>query len=135
MNVIAEPVRKCPLRNGLRDISMEEFWANPLIVCETLERKLRGLPIHRARYPLFDSQVMDALHLLRCVALRKYGSVSMLAVNDLLGALDYFLILRDERDDSRQDGYEDDANRLREVFSRHADELAEFRRWYDGHCC
>lgn len=127
--MMMETIKRCPVRNGLHDISMEEFWRNPLIVCETLERKLRGLPVERARYPVFDGQIVDTLHLLRAVALRKYGRISMRAVNDLLGAVDYFLVLRDAREDSREDGYDDDAATLRDVFARHAAELAEFRRW------
>ena len=125
-----EVSRKCPVRNGLRDISMEEFWRNPLIVCETLEHKLQGLPVARARYPVFDVQIVEVLHLLRAVALRTYGEVSMLAVTDLLSAVDYFLLLRDERDDNRSDGYDDDAAKLRDVFAKHAGELAVFRRWF-----
>lgn len=127
----AQLISKCPVRNGLRDISMDEFWSNPLVVCETLEQKLSGLPVERTRYPVFDSQIVDALHLLRAVALRKYGGISMRAVNDLLGAVDYLLVLRDAQEDTRYDGYDDDAARLREVFARHATELTEFRRWFE----
>ena len=131
----AEMITKSPVRNGLRDISMEEFWRNPLVVCETLEQKLGGLPIERARYPVLDGQIVDALHLLRAVALRKYGAVSMRAVNDLLSAVDYFLILKDAREDSRDDGYDDDAAQLREVFATHAVELTQFRQWFSRDYC
>ena len=130
--MIAELIEKCPVRNGLRDVTMDEFWKNPLIVCETLERKLRGLPVDQARYPGLADDIIDALHLLRAVALRNYGAISMLAVHDIILAVDYFLVLRDECEDSRLNGYMDDAEKLRETFSRNAEELSRFKRWFSG---
>ena len=53
----------------------------------------------------------------------------MLAVLDLLLAVDYFLILRDERADSEDHGYDDDAEKLNNVFKKHADEIQKFRVW------
>jgi hypothetical protein len=125
-----DAVGKCPIQNGLRDISMEDYWRNPLVVCETAERKMRGLPIDRARFPALADQVVDALHLLQAVALRNYGAISMRAFHDVLAALDHFLVLRDDCDDSRVDGYADDAGHLNEVFARHTEELEIFRRWF-----
>ncbi|HEY2952549.1 MAG TPA: hypothetical protein VGK40_08205 [Verrucomicrobiae bacterium] len=124
---------KSPIRNGLRDISMDDFWKNALIVSETLERKLQGLPVDRTKHPVLASQILDALHLLRAIALRRYGAISMLAVQDVLAAVDYFIVLRDAHQDSLDNGYEDDADRLRSAFERHKNEIDEFRLWFSRH--
>jgi hypothetical protein len=110
---------------------MDEFWKNPLIVPETLERKLQSLPVDRSKYPVLADQILDALHLLRAVALRHYGAISMLAVQDLLAAVDYFIVLRDARQDSRDDGYEDDARMLKAAFEKHQAEIDRFKLWFN----
>ena len=118
-----------PLLNGLRDITMEQWWKDPLIVATALDQKLNNLPVNQNINPALDSHVHQALRLLRAVASRSYGRISMLAVLDLLLAVDYFLVLRDERRDSETHGYDDDAAKLREVFKKHAKELDAFRVW------
>ena len=120
-----------PLLNGLREITMEDWWKDPLIVVTPLERKLAGLPVDRNRNPSLDSQIHQVLRLLRATATRSYGRISMLAVLDLLLAVDYFLVLRDEQSDSQDGGYDDDAERLSQVFKKHKSELDKFRLWFN----
>lgn len=123
--------QQAPLRSGLRDISMSEFWKDPLIVADTVERKLAELPIDQKKLPEFARQMAEVTCLLRAVGQRQYGSISLLAVLDILLAVDYFLVLEDEVPDSFDSGYEDDARRLAAVFAKHQAELKEFRAWHD----
>ena len=124
-------IAKAPIRNGLRDITMDEYYKDPLIVADTLERKLAGLPVNDRKHPVLAQDIHDALRLLRATGLKQYGRISLLAVLDILQAVDYFLVLQDEKRDSRDDGYEDDAEKLKEAFKKHKDELAAFRLWFN----
>ena len=124
---------KAPLRNGLRDISMSEFWKDPLVVADNVERKLAELPIDRRKFPEFARQMAEVTFLLRAIGQRQYGSISLLAVLDILLAVDYFLVLQDELPDSLDSGYEDDARKLAAVFAKHQAELNEFRVWHGRH--
>ena len=126
-------LEKAPIRNGLRDLTVEEFWKFPLIVSQTLDTKLQKLPVNRKLFPELADQILDAMRLLRAVGMRRYGAISMLAVLDVLQAVDYFLVLRDEKQDSRDDGYGDDAQVLSNVFAKHKRELAAFRLWFNTH--
>jgi hypothetical protein len=108
---------------------MEEWWKDPMIVADTIEAKLKDLPVKATTYPAFDSQLRLTSRLLRAIATRGYGRISMLAVLDLLAAVDYFLVLKDDRADSENQGYDDDAEKLNLVFKKHADELQKFRAW------
>ena len=128
---IAMTMQKAPVRNGLRDISMSEFWKDPLVVADTVERKLAELPIDQRKLPEFARQMAEVTRLLRAVGRRQYGSISLLAVLDILLAVDYFLVLEDELPDSLDSGYEDDAQNLAAVFAKHQAELKAFRVWYD----
>ncbi len=121
---------KAPVRHGLREITMDEYHRNPVIVVETLEHKLAGLPVNDRKHPQLAQDIHDALRLLRATGLKQYGRISLLAVLDILQAVDYFLVLQDEKRDSQDDGYEDDAAKLREAFEKHKAELAEFRLWF-----
>jgi len=123
-------MQKAPLRNGLRDISMSAFWKDPLVVVDNVERKLAELPIDPAKLPQFARQMAEATCLLRAVGQRQYGSISLLAVLDILLAVDYFLVLEDEVPDSFESGYEDDARKLAAVFAKHRAELKEFQVWH-----
>ncbi len=98
---------------------MSEFWKDPLVVVDNVERKLAELPIDERKLPEFAHQMADVRRLLRAVGQRQYGSISLLAVLDLLLAMDYFLVLEDELPDSLDGGYKDDAGRLASVFAIH----------------
>jgi hypothetical protein len=121
--------KRSPVLHGLRDISLEEWWRNPLIVADAIDEKLKGLPVDAAANPAFDNQVRLASRLLRAVATKSYGRISMLAVLELLLAVDYFLVLNDGRADSEDHGYDDDAEKFNVVFKKHANELQKFRVW------
>jgi hypothetical protein len=125
--------QKAPIRNGLRDISMSAFWKDPLVVADTVERKLAELPIDQRRLPKFARQMAEVTCLLRAIGRRQYGSISLLAVLDILLAVDYFLVLQDELPDSLDKGYEDDARKLAAVFAKHQAELKEFQIWLARH--
>ena len=124
------PAVKVPLRNGLQDVLVEDFWKDPLIVVDTIHQKLNALPIDRKKNPGFAEQMGTTSELLRAVAMRRYGRVSFLALVDLLKAAHYFLLLGDRKPDSETDGYKDDAELLHQTFSRHAAEIGEFERWF-----
>ena len=100
----------------------------PLAVAHALERKLCELPVDSSRIH-FLRQMMDIMHLLRAVGLKRYGAISLLATIDILQAVHYFLLLCDEKPDSRAGGYDDDAEKIRSTFARHQKELDDFRRW------
>jgi len=121
--------RKVPLRNGLRDISMDEFWKDPLIVVDTLQQKLADLPIDQKKNPRFADQMATALELLRAVGTRRFGKISFLATLDILQAAHYFLLLTDRTPDSQAGGYKDDAEVLQKAFAEHDAEIQEFRTW------
>lgn len=120
---------KSPLINGLRDISMEDWWKDPCIVASALERKLEGLPVNPNANPMLEVQIHNTLRLLRAIASRSYGQISMLAVVDLLLAVDYFLVLQDKHRDSHENGYNDDEEALQKVFKKHEHELDKFCLW------
>lgn len=110
---------------------MEEWWKDPYIVVDALERKLAGLPVNRKVNPVMDVEIHQTLRLLRAIASRSYGQISMLAILDLLQAIDYFLVLRDQRQDSHDSGYNDDEEALGKVFKKHEIELDDFRLWFN----
>ena len=122
-------IRKAPVRHGLRDITMDEFWKDPLIVVDTLRQKLEALPIDPKKNPQFGRQMSTALELLRAIGTRRYGKISFLATLDLLQAAHYFLLLGDRTPDSQQDGYKDDAEVLDQAFTKHEAEIREFQHW------
>ena len=124
--------RKAPVRNGLRDVSMDEFWKEPLIVVDTIQQKLAGLPIDPKKNPRFAKQMSTALELLRAIGTRRYGRISFLATLDLLQAAHYFLLLGDRKPDSQNEGYRDDAEVLHQAFTKHEAEIQEFERWLQG---
>jgi hypothetical protein len=124
---------KAPIRNGLRDIPMSEFWKDPLVVVDTVQRKLGELPIDARKLPQFAQQMDEVTRLLKAIGQRRYSSISLLAVLDVMLAMDYFLVLQDEQPDSRGEGYEDDAQELAAVFCKHQGELEEFRVWFRHH--
>src|SRR5437868_2298009 len=124
---------KAPLRNGLKDISMDDFWKDPLIVVETVQQKLTELPIDRKKHPTFGKEMNIALELLRAIGTKRYGRISFLASLDLLQAAHYFLWLGDRKPDSQQDGYKDDAEILHQAFTRHELEIREFEQWLRTH--
>jgi hypothetical protein len=74
--------------------------------------------------------MLEVMHLLRAVGLRHYRTISLLAVVDILETVDYFLLLCDEKPDSRDDGYDDDAAKIRATFARHQKAIDEFRLWF-----
>ena len=121
--------KKAPIRNGLRDISMDEFWKDPLVVVEAIHEKLQAIPIDAKNSPRFAAQMRTAQELLRALGTRRYGRVSCLAAVDLLQAAHYFLVLGDRTPDSRQGGYKDDAEVLNRVFTKHAAEIHDFEAW------
>ena len=123
-------VEKAPIRNGLRDISIRELVAEPSLLLDTLEKKLEGLPVNARKYRDFALQMDETARILRAVMTRTYTDISLLALVDLLQAVDYVLVLQDDTPDTLTDGYQDDAQKLQEVFVKHKTELERFRVWH-----
>jgi hypothetical protein len=125
--------QKSPVRNGLKDISMDEFWKNPLLPVEAIQEKLNGIPIDVKTYPKMSEEIHLFKELLRAFATRRYGAISMLAIVDVLQAVDYFLVLDDFNPDSRDRGYDDDAEVVHRVFLKHETEFHAFKKWLREH--
>jgi hypothetical protein len=125
--------QKSPARNGLKDISLDEFWKNPLLPVEAIEDKLKGIPIEVREYPVFSEEIKLYKQLLLAFATRRYGKISLLAIVDVLQAVDYFLVLGDRNPDSRDGGYDDDAEISHRVFLKHETELRAFEQYLRGH--
>lgn len=123
-------VGKAPIRNGLRDISIRDLLAEPSLLLDTLEKKLEGLPVDARKYGEFAVQLNETARLLRAVMTRTYTDISLLAIIDLLQAVDYVLVLQDDTPDSLAGGYQDDAQKVQEVFAKHKAELDLFRTWH-----
>jgi len=122
--------QKAPIRNGLRDITLGELLEQPAILLDTLQEKLEGLPVSARKYGEFSLQLDDTVRLLRAITSRSYTDLSLLALVDLLHAVNYFLVLEDDTPDSQLDGYQDDAQAFAEVFTAHKEELDKFRAWH-----
>ncbi|MGO8697729.1 MAG: hypothetical protein ACLQVY_08440 [Limisphaerales bacterium] len=121
--------KKEPVVNGLRDISVAEFWGNPRLPAETLQAKLNGSPVDAKRYPQLSVEIQLVQELLFAFGSRRYGAISMLAMVDVLQAVDYFLVLNDFTPDSREGGYADDAEVVHRVFVKHETEMLAFKKW------
>jgi hypothetical protein len=121
--------RKSPVVNGLRDISMGEYWSNPLLPAETLRAKLNGSPVDAKQFPQLSEEIQLVQELLFAFGSRRYGAISMLAMVDILQATDYFLVLDDGKPDSRDDGYADDAEVVHRAFVKHEAEFRAFKEW------
>ena len=121
--------RKSPLVNGLRDISMTEFWSNPLLPAEALQAKLNGSPVDAKLFPELSQEIRLVQELLFAFGSRRYGAISMLAIVDILQAADYFLVVDDGTPDSREDGYADDAEVVHRAFVKHDAEMRAFKEW------
>jgi len=121
--------KKSPVLNGLRDISMTEYWSNPLLPAETLQAKLNGSPVNPRRFPQLLEEIRLVQELLFAFGSRRYGAISMLAMLDILQATDYFLVVDDGTPDSRDDGYADDAEVVHRVFLKHDAEIRAFKEW------
>ena len=120
---------KSPVVNGLRDISLAEFWSNPLLPAETLQAKLNGSPVDAKQFPQLSEEIQLVQELLFAMGSRRYGAISMLAMVDILQAADYFLVVDDGTPDSRDDGYADDAAVVHRVFVKHEAEIRAFKEW------
>ena len=125
--------RKSPITNGLRDISMAEYWSNPLLPAETLQAKLNGSPVDAKQFPQLSEEIQLVQELLFAMGSRRYGAISMLAMVDILQATDYFLVVDDGTPDSRDDGYADDAEVVHRVFVKHEAEFRAFKEWLLKH--
>jgi hypothetical protein len=121
--------RKSPIVNGLRDISMSEYWSNPLLPAETLQAKLNGSPVDVKQFPQLCEEIQLVQELLFAFGSRRYGAISMLAMVDILQAADYFLVVNDATPDSREDGYADDAEVVHRAFVKHEAEFRAFKEW------
>jgi hypothetical protein len=121
--------RKSPVVNGLKDISAGEFWRNPLLPAESLQKKLNGIPVDGKLFPQLSEEIQVVQELLFAFGSRRYGAISMLAMADILQATDYFLVLNDSNPDSRQDGYVDDAEVVHRAFAKHQGEMLAFKEW------
>ena len=117
------------MRNGLKDISAGDFWNSPLLPVEALEEKLKGIPVDPKVYPALSEEIQLFKELLRAFATRRYGAISLLAIIDVLQAVDYFLVLGDFNPDSRDGGYDDDAQVVHRVSLKHEIELRAFKIW------
>jgi hypothetical protein len=120
---------KSPVVNGLRDISMQEFWRNPLLPAEALQEKTNGIPVDEKLFPELSEEIQLLQELLFAFGSRRYGSISLLAMVEILQAVDYFLVLNDRTPDSREDGYADDAEVVHRAYVKHKDELLAFKKW------
>jgi hypothetical protein len=125
--------RKSPVVNGLRDISMLEYWSNPLLPAETLRAKLNGSPVDAKQFPQLSEEIQLVQELLFAFGSRRYGAISMLAMVDILQATDYFLVLDDGTPDSRDDGYADDAEVVHRAIVKHEAEFRAFKEWLLKH--
>ena len=121
--------RNFPARNGLKDVSVNDFWKNPLLLVEALDEKLNGIPVDAKVYPKLSDEIQLFKELLRAFATRRYGTISLLAIVDVLQAVDYFLVLDDFNPDSRDGGYDDDAEVVHRVFLKHETEMRAFKKW------
>jgi hypothetical protein len=121
--------KKAPVVNGLRDISMAEYWSNPLLPAETLQAKLNGSPVDLKQFPQLTEEIQLVQELLFAFGSRRYGAISMRAMVDILQAADYFLVVNDGTPDSRDDGYADDAEIVHRAFVKHEAELNAFKAW------
>jgi hypothetical protein len=121
--------RKSPVVNGLRDVSMGEFWRNPLLPAEALREKLNGSPVDVKQYPQLAKEIQVVQELLFALGTRRYAAISLLATLDILQAVDYFLVLDDFTPDSRKGGYTDDAEVMHRAFVKHAGEIGAFQDW------
>jgi hypothetical protein len=121
--------KKSPVRNGLKDISASDFWKTPLLPVEALEEKLKGIPVDAKVYPALSEEIQLFKELLRAYATRRYGDISLLAMIDVFQAVDYFLVLGDFNPDSRDRGYDDDAEVVHRVFLKHEIEMQAFKKW------
>ena len=121
--------RKSPARNGLKDISAGEFMRHPLLPAEALAEKLRGLPVDVKVLPQLAHEIQVIKDLFFAFGTRRYDSISLLALVDLLQAVDYFLVLSDDKPDSRTDGYADDAEVVHRAYVKHEIELRAFKEW------
>ena len=121
--------RKSPVMKGLRDVSMGEYWQNPLLPAETLREKLNGSPVDAKQFPQLAREILVVQELLVALGTRKYAALSLLAAVDILQAVDYFLVLDDFTPDSRKDGYADDAEVVHRVFVKHEGEIRAFQEW------
>src|SRR5580700_8092632 len=121
--------RKSPVVKGLREISMGEYWQNPLLPAETLREKLNDSPVDPKQYPQLAREIQIVQELLLALGSRRYSALSLLATVDILQALDYFLVLDDFTPDSRKGGYTDDAEVVHRVFVKHKEEIHAFQEW------
>src|SRR5947208_15665923 len=64
---MASNAQKTPLRNGLREVLMDYFWRDPLIVVDTLHQKLNGLPIDMKKNARYTQQIIVTLELILAV--------------------------------------------------------------------
>jgi hypothetical protein len=125
--------QKSPVRNGLKDVAVSDIWKHPLFLVEVLEEKLKGIPVNAKVYPLLSVEIQLFKELLRAIATRRYGKISLLALIDVLQAVDYFLVLGDFNPDSRDRGYDDDAEVVHRAFVKHEIELRVFEEWLREH--
>jgi hypothetical protein len=121
--------RKSPVVNGLRDVTMGEYWQNPLLLAESLREKLNGSPVDAKQFPKLAKEIQVVQELLLALGTRRYAAISLLATVDILQAVDYFLVLDDFTPDSRKDGYTDDAEVVHRVFVKHESEMRAFQEW------
>jgi hypothetical protein len=121
--------QKSPVRNGLKDVSMDEFWKNPLLPVDALQEKLNGVPVDAKMYPRLSKEIQLFKELLSAIGTRRYGAISLLAIIDVLQAVDYFLVLDDFNPDSRDHGYDDDAEVVHRAFLKHESALRAFEEW------
>jgi hypothetical protein len=120
---------RSPVRNGLTDISVEQFWKNPLLLAEVLQEKRRGLPVDPKRFPRLADEIQVFQELLFAFGTQRYRTFSLLAFVDILQAVDHFLVLGDKNPDTTITGYSDDAEIVHRVFLKHADEIRVFKEW------
>jgi hypothetical protein len=127
--MMKKATRKSPVVNGLRDISMGEYWKDPLLPAEALREKLNGSPVDAKQYPQLAKEIKIVQELLLAIGTRRYAAISLRATVDLFQAVDYFLVMDDFTPDSREGGYTDDAEVVHRVFVKHESEIRAFEEW------
>ena len=122
-------IHRSPVINGLRDISIGDYWHNPIILAETLREKLNGSPVDAKQYPQLAKEIKVVQELLLALGTRRYSAISLRATVDIFQAVDYFLVMDDFTPDSREGGYTDDAEVLHKAFLKNENELRAFEEW------
>ena len=91
--------------------------------------KLQTMDPEQFQTRLLEERVRFLMVLLRETFANRYQGLSLSAFANILVALDYFLKVRDEKPDTRPDGYIDDFHQVEKVFGHYHQEFKMFKDW------